>query len=191
MHLVIGHLLRLFTRTFSDIEHRTSWYKPRIISEETKEGLELWVYNINIFNEYRFKLRILTTHSKLLAVKYVPDSFGEMFETNLFKLIQTIPVLVEFYPSVVVRHICRILLLIFLRFIQRIIIAEKKMYFMVKPHTSVIWMIYNYIRATYGWHTTTNERHTDGTRVHTSDIRIAHNYIQKTYGWHPNDMRLT
>ena len=114
------------------------------------------------------------------------------YETNLFKSIQTIPVLVEFYPSVVVRHICRTPLLIFLRFIQRITIAEKKiqdteknyMYFMVKPHTTVIWMIYDYIRATYGWHTTTYERHTDGTRVHTSDIRLAHDYRRVTYGWH-------
>ena len=45
-------------------------------------GLELWVYNVNIFNEYRFKLRIATTHSKLLAVKYVPDSFGEMLRNQ-------------------------------------------------------------------------------------------------------------
>ena len=129
------------------------------------------------------------------------------YETNLFKSIQTIPVLVEFYPSVVVRHICRIPLLIFLRFIQRIIIAEKKIQIKlhvfygkttynchmddIRLHTSNIRMAHDYIRATYGWHTSTYEWHTDGTRLQTSDIRMAHNYIQKTYGWHANDMRMT
>ena len=34
---------------------------------------------------------------------------------------------------------------------------------MVKLHASVIWMIYDYIRVTYG-----------GTRVHTNDIRMAY-----------------
>ena len=39
-------------------------------------------------------------------------------EANLFKSIQTIPVLVEFYPPVVLSHNYRILLLRFLIFIQ-------------------------------------------------------------------------
>lgn len=49
---------------------------------ETKEELELWVYNVNIFNEYRFKLKILTTYRGLLAVKFVPESFGEMLRNQ-------------------------------------------------------------------------------------------------------------
>ena len=56
--------------------------------------------------------------------------------------------------------------------------------FMVKPHTSDIRMIYEYIRVTYGWHTSTYERHTDDIRVHTSDIRLTYEYIRMTYGWH-------
>ena len=115
------------------------------------------------------------------------------YETNLFKSTQTIPVLVEFYPSVVVRHICRILVLTFLHFIQtltlnqfpigsqrnkgnqQIIIAEKKL--QIKLHVA------------HG--KTTYKCHMDDIRVHTSDILMAHEYIAVTYGWHANDMRMT
>ena len=65
--------------------------------------------------------------------------------------------------------------------------------FKVKPHMSDIRMTYKCIRGTYGWHTSTYERHTDDIeslrvtygwhRVHTSDIRM-------TYEWHTNDIRV-
>ena len=62
MHLTKGPLVRLFTRNmYHEIENRTSWYEPKIISEETKDDLEFWLNNINIYNGYTFKPRALTT----------------------------------------------------------------------------------------------------------------------------------
>ena len=54
----------------------------------------------------------------------------------------------------------------------------------IRVHTSDIWMTYEYIRVTYGLHTSTNEWHTDNIRVHTRDIRIIYEYIRVTYEWH-------
>ena len=62
MQLAIGPLVRLFTRNmYHEIEDRTSWYEPKIISKETKAELEFWLNNINIYNGYTFKPRALTT----------------------------------------------------------------------------------------------------------------------------------
>ena len=62
MHLAIGPLVRLFTRNmYHEIENRTSWYEPKIINKKTKDELEIWLNNINIYNEYSFKPRALTT----------------------------------------------------------------------------------------------------------------------------------
>ena len=62
MHLAIGPLVRLFTRNmYQEIENRTSWYVPKIISNETKDKLEFWLNNINIYNVYTFKPRALST----------------------------------------------------------------------------------------------------------------------------------
>ena len=62
MQLAIGPLVRLFTRNmYHEIENRTSWYEPKIISKETKAELEFWLNNINIYNGYTFKPRALTT----------------------------------------------------------------------------------------------------------------------------------
>ena len=61
MHLAIGPLVRLFTRNmYHEIENRTSWYEPKIINKKTKDELEIWLNNINIYNEYTFKPRALT-----------------------------------------------------------------------------------------------------------------------------------
>ena len=82
----------------------------------------------------------------------------------------------------------------------------------IRTHTSDMWITYEYIRVTYGWHTSTYDWHTDDiqvntsdirmtyewhtdeiqlhtsdirmTWVHTSDIRITYEYIRVTYGWH-------
>ena len=63
-------------------------------------------------------------------------------------------------------------------------------WFIVKPHTSDIRVIDEYIRVTYGWHTSTYEWHTDYIRVtygwHTSTYEwrtIRYEYIQVTYVW--------
>ena len=85
-------------------------------------------------------------------------------------------------------------------------------WYMVKPHTSDIRVIYEYIWVTYGWHTSTYEWHawhtstyewhTNDIRVHTSDIPMAYKYIRvtcqyiwvtygwytSTYEWHTDDM---
>ena len=65
---------------------------------------------------------------------------------------------------------------------------------MVKPHewhtddigvhTSDIPMAHEYIRVTYGWHTSAYSWHTDYIRVDTSGIWIAYEYIRVTYGRH-------
>ena len=46
---------------YNKIENRTSWYEPKIISKETKDELEFWLNNINIYNWYTFKPRALAT----------------------------------------------------------------------------------------------------------------------------------
>ena len=67
--------------------------------------------------------------------------------------------------------------------------------FMVKPHRTDIRMTYEDIQVKYGWHTSTDEwhtddirvtyeRHTDDIRIYTSDIRMTYEYIRVTYGWH-------
>ena len=62
MHLTIGPLVRLFTRNmYHEIENGTSCYEPKTISKETKDELEFWLNNINIYNEYTFKPRALKT----------------------------------------------------------------------------------------------------------------------------------
>ena len=62
MHLAIGPLVCLFTRNvYHEIENRTSWYEPKIISEETKDELEFWLNNMNIYNGSTFEPRALTT----------------------------------------------------------------------------------------------------------------------------------
>ena len=39
MHLAIGPLVRLFTRNmYHEIENRTSWYEPKIISKKKKKN---------------------------------------------------------------------------------------------------------------------------------------------------------
>ena len=69
---------------------------------------------------------------------------------------------------------------------------------MVKPQTSDIQVTYEYIRVTYGWHTSTYEWLKDDIRVHMSKIRmhtityewhrddipVHTNDIRMTYGWH-------
>ena len=103
MCLAIERLLRLFTRKmYHEIENRVSWYEPMIISKETKDELEFWLNNIYIYKRYTFKPRALTTvvqhwqHwqllnkkkdcEKLLAVKYVLDSFGEMLRNQFVQV---------------------------------------------------------------------------------------------------------
>ena len=56
--------------------------------------------------------------------------------------------------------------------------------FMVKPQTSDIWMTYEHIQVTCGWHTSTYEyiRVTYG--WHMSGLRMTYKYIGVTYGWH-------
>ena len=50
MNLAIGALVHLVTRNmYHKIENRTSWYEPKIISKETKDKLEFWLNNINIY----------------------------------------------------------------------------------------------------------------------------------------------
>ena len=65
----------------------------------------------------------------------------------------------------------------------------------IQVHTSGymndIRMTYEYIRVTYGRHTSTYEWHTDDIRVHTSDIRMTYEYIRFTYEWHASDIRMT
>ena len=62
MHLAIGPLVHLFARNmYHEIENRTSWYEPKIISKETKDELEFRLINTNIYNGYTFKPRVLTT----------------------------------------------------------------------------------------------------------------------------------
>ena len=71
---------------------------------------------------------------------------------------------------------------------------------MVKPHTSDIRMTDEYIRVTYGWHTSTYEWRTDDMRVtyrwhmstyewHTDNIRVHTSDIRMTFEWHTDDMR--
>ena len=64
-------------------------------------------------------------------------------------------------------------------------------WFMVKPQTNDIRMTCEYIRATYGWHTSTYEWHMDDIRINTSDIWMTYEYIRVTYGWHTSDIRMT
>ena len=59
----------------------------------------------------------------------------------------------------------------------------------IRVHTSDIEMTYEYIRVTYGWHTSTHEWHTDDIRVPTSDMRMTCEYIGMTYECHTNDMQ--
>ena len=50
MHLAIGLLVHLFTRNmYHEIENRTSWYRPKVISKVTKDKLEFWLNNISTF----------------------------------------------------------------------------------------------------------------------------------------------
>ena len=44
---------------------------------------------------------------------------------------------------------------------------------------------------TYGWHTSTYERHMDYIRVHASNIRMTYEYIRVTYGWYISEIRMT
>ena len=60
MHLAIGPLVHLFTRNmYHEVENRVSWYKPEMVSKETKDELEFWLNNICIYNGYTFKPRAL------------------------------------------------------------------------------------------------------------------------------------
>ena len=73
----------------------------------------------------------------------------------------------------------------------------------MRVHTSNIRISYEYIRVTYGWHTSTYECigvtygwhtgtyewNTDGIRVHTSDIWMTYGYIRLTYEWHMSSYR--
>ena len=75
MHLAIGPLVRLFTRNmYHEIESRTSWYEPKIISKQTKDELEFWLNSINIYNGYTFKPRALTTY--LVFTDASDDGYG-------------------------------------------------------------------------------------------------------------------
>ena len=62
--------------------------------------------------------QISSIHRELLAVKYVLDSFGEMSQNQSVQVNIDNKVLVEFYLPVVLSHIYRILLLMFLIFVQ-------------------------------------------------------------------------
>ena len=68
MHLAIGSLVRLFMRNM--------YYKPKTISKETKDKLEFWLNNINIYNGYTFKPRALAT---CLIVKDASEKGYESF----------------------------------------------------------------------------------------------------------------
>ena len=50
---------------------------------------------------------------------------------------------------------------------------------MVKPHTSDTRMTYEYIRVTYGWHTSAYEWQKNDIRVCTSGIRMTHRYVRQ------------
>ena len=71
--------------------------------------------------------------------------------------------------------------------------------FMVKPQTSDIRMTYEYIRVTYGSHTSdiriTYEWHTDHIRGtykwHADDVRVHTSDIRMTYEWHTDQIRVT
>lgn len=43
---------------------------------------------------------------------------------------------------------------------------------------SDIWMIYEYIRVTYGRYTSTYKWHMDDMRVHTNDAGMTYEYIE-------------
>ena len=52
----------------------------------------------------------------------------------------------------------------------------------------------NYIRVTYGWHTSTYEWHAYNIPVHTSDIQMTYEYIRMTHRYirlHTSDIRMT
>ena len=44
------------------IEKRIFWYEQEIVSKNVKEELKFWRNNINIYNRYMFKPRLLTTY---------------------------------------------------------------------------------------------------------------------------------
>ena len=84
MHLAIGPLLYLLTRNmYHEIENRTSWYEPKIISKETKDKLECWLNNINIYNGYTFKSRALATC--LVFTDACDDGYGGFILKRLNK----------------------------------------------------------------------------------------------------------
>ena len=61
--MAIGPLVRLFTRSmYHFIVNRISWYEPKIVNQNVKEGLKFWRNNINIYNGYTFKPRSLTSY---------------------------------------------------------------------------------------------------------------------------------
>ena len=58
----------------------------------------------------------------------------------------------------------------------------------IRVHTSDIWMIYEYIRVTYGWHTTHIQviyrGHASTYEWDTNDIQVIYEYIRLTYKWY-------
>ena len=59
----------------------------------------------------------------------------------------------------------------------------------MRLHTSDIRMTCEYIRVTYGWHTSTYEWYKDDIRVHTSDIRMKYEWYTSTYDLDANLVR--
>ena len=47
-------------------------------------------------------------------------------------------------------------------------------------------MTTEYIRVTYGWHTSTYEWHTDDIRL----LRVTYGWNTSAYDWHTNDIRV-
>ena len=84
MHLAIGPLVRLFMRNmYHEIENRTCWYEPKIVNKETKDELEFWLNNINIYNGYTFKPRALTTC--LIFTDASDEGYGDFILKRLNK----------------------------------------------------------------------------------------------------------
>ena len=88
MHLAIGPLVRLFTRSmYKQIASSQSWYTENILSEEVTHDLNFWSHNLAHVNGFSFKHRPTTT--TMLFTDASQYGYGGFTVKKLEKLICT------------------------------------------------------------------------------------------------------
>ena len=75
-------------------------------------------------------------------------------------------------------------MLFYTKIFNSVYVSPDIRWLVVKLQTSDIRVTYEYIRRTFGCHTSTYEWQRDDIRVHTSNIRMTYEYIRMSHGWH-------